>query len=306
MKTVGRSEAVGADTIFEAASMSKPLFTYGVLQLVQEGRLDLDRPLVEILGGPYPDADPRHDRITARMVLTHTSGFPNWREGGRRSGGPLAIHFEPGTQQRYSGEGFLMLQRAVEKLTGMPLEKFMQQRVLDPLGMAQSSYVWRPSFSPLAAAGHTREGQLPATKRPLYVEGNAALTLYTTPSDYAQFLIEMMRRDRSAPHSLSAESLGAMLAAHPITGKRAATEAEGDDAVGVVTFGLGWRVDNSAAGLRVHHSGSNRTGFRCYTEFYPATGDGIVIMTNSANGHRVWGELMRQLRAQAWPAAAAR
>ncbi|MFN7141390.1 MAG: cyanophycinase, partial [Limisphaerales bacterium] len=143
IKTVGKTEKVEATTIFEAASMSKPVFAYVVLQLAQEGLLDLDQPLVEILGKPYIETDDRHKRITARMVLTHTSGFPNWRPGGSRSNGPIPIHFEPGTQMRYSGEGFLFLQRAVEKLTGMPLNDLVQQRLFQPLGMTNSSYVWR-------------------------------------------------------------------------------------------------------------------------------------------------------------------
>lgn len=300
VKTAGRPEAVDRETIFEAASMSKPVFAYTVLQLVQEGRLDLDRPLVEYLGAPYPQAAPRHERITARMVLTHTGGFPNWRPGGRRGGGPLPVHFEPGTEQRYSGEGFQFLQRVVEKLTGMALSEWMEQRLLTPLGLTASSYVWKDEFAVRAAAGHTREGRLPTDARTLYREGNAAFTLYTTPADYAQFLIEMMRPERTGAHALTRASLDAMLTAHPIVGKSQA-QVDGEAGGAVTRFGLGWRVDESPAGLRVHHSGSNRTGFRCYAEFYPETGDGIVIMTNSAAGNKVWSELVRQLHAQEWP-----
>lgn len=300
VKTAGRDEAVDRDTIFEAASMSKPVFAYAVLQLVQEGLLDLDRPLVQYLGAPYPNADPRHDRITARMVLTHTAGFPNWRPGGRRGGGPLPIHFEPGTEQRYSGEGFQFLQRAVEKLTGTALPDLMQRRLFAPLGLQVSSYVWRDEFAAAAAAGHTRDGKLPAEARPFYRDGNAAFTLYTTPAEYARFIIEMMRPERSATHSLNQATLNAMLTAHPIIGVRP-EQSDGEEGGGTIRFGLGWRVDDSPAGLRVHHSGSNRTGFRCYTEFYPETGDGIVIMTNASSGNKVWSELVRQLHERRWP-----
>src|SRR5699024_337602 len=136
---------------------------------------------------------------------SHTSGFPNWRSGGWRSGGPIPVHFEPGSDFRYSGEGFLFLQQVVEKLTGIPTEEFIQDRLIEPLGMNSSSYVWQQGYDSLAAAGHTTEGHIPERERRLYETPNTAFTLYTTPYDYSLFLLEMMRADRSASHSLSAD-----------------------------------------------------------------------------------------------------
>lgn len=292
VKTFGQTNPVTAATIFEAASMSKPVFAYAVLHLVQEGLLDLDTPLVEILGRCYIENEPRHERITARMVLTHTSGLPNWRPGGWRAGGPLPVLFEPGTRRQYSGEGFLFLQRAVEQRTGVPLEEFMQQRLLRPLGMTNSSYVWNEARADQAAAGHTREGRLPERERTLYRAANSAFTLYTTPADYAQFLIEMMRPDRSGRHSLNAPTLEMMLTIAPEPKGGAGAGQESDES-SKAQYGLSWRVELREEGKRVFHSGSNGTGFRCYAEFQPRTGNGIVIMTNGAKGNELWADLIR-------------
>src|SRR5580704_8371655 len=123
---------VTSETVFEAASLSKPVFAYGVLKLVDEGKLDLDTPLNKYLGNNYDVVnDDRINLITARRVLSHTSGFPNWRPDGSKS---LPINFKPGEKFSYSGEGMVYLSRIVEKITGMRLENFMQLYVLQPLG----------------------------------------------------------------------------------------------------------------------------------------------------------------------------
>ena len=115
VKNTETKESVDEETLFETASLSKPVFAYGVLKLVEKGKLDLDKPLVAYL--PYPDIanDERGHSITARMVLAHTTGFPNWRP----KNAPLKIHFQPGDRFSYSGEGFLFLQKVVEQVTGV-------------------------------------------------------------------------------------------------------------------------------------------------------------------------------------------
>jgi len=143
------AEDASAETLFEGASLGKPLFAYGVLRLVDAKVLDLDRPLYQYL--PIPDADnDRMRRVTPRHVLSHTTGLPNWRQ----QPGPLAPAFEPGQKFSYSGEGYFYLQRVVEAVTGKPFNRFMREQVLDPLGMKQSSYVWRPDFESRMAAGY--------------------------------------------------------------------------------------------------------------------------------------------------------
>ncbi|HTC40230.1 MAG TPA: serine hydrolase domain-containing protein, partial [Candidatus Acidoferrales bacterium] len=113
-------QPVVEDTIFEAASLSKPVFAYGVLKLVDQGKLDLDAPLSKYLPKPYIEGDPRLDKITARYVLSHRTGFPNWRPDAG-----LTIHFTPGERFSYSGEGFVYLQKVVQQITGEPLNQYM-------------------------------------------------------------------------------------------------------------------------------------------------------------------------------------
>src|ERR1700733_1552304 len=148
---------VTAESVFEAASLSKCVFAYGVLKLVDEGKLNLDTPLTRYLGNNYGVPDPRINLITARLVLTHSSGFPNWREFDNSK--ILQIHFNPGEKWSYSGEGVVYLSKVVEKITGVPLEDFMQQTVLKPLGMTASSYTWSAKYDPIKAYRHDDFGK---------------------------------------------------------------------------------------------------------------------------------------------------
>ena len=176
------SQPVTPDTVFEAASLSKPVFTYAVLKLVDQGKLSLDTPLTAYLSKPYIEGDDRLAKITARLVLSHRTGFPNWRGDGN----PPTIRFTPGERFSYSGEGFVYLERAVEQITGKPLNDFMTEAVFRPLGMASSSYVWRSDFDARAATGHDADGQPVEKRKP--TEANAASSLHTTARDYALFL----------------------------------------------------------------------------------------------------------------------
>ncbi|MBI5773056.1 MAG: serine hydrolase, partial [Verrucomicrobia bacterium] len=283
VRAAGQPETVRNDTLFEAASMSKPLAAYAALKLVEQGRLDLDRPLREYLDRPYLTNEPLHLKITARMVLSHTTGFPNWREGGWRAGGPLPVKSEPGTKFTYSGEGFLYLQRVLEHLTGELFEKYIQRTLLAPVGIQTGGYVWRDAFAPLAAAGHNDKGEVPPS-RELFRQANTAYSLYCSPMEYALFLVELLRLDRSAPHSLSAKSLEAMFTRTTKTAERSSVVRRGGPRDEPSYYGLGWAMDATASGDRLRHSGSNGTGFRCYCEFDPKRGTGIVIMTNGAGG----------------------
>ena len=283
VKRAGSDDRVDERTLFEAASMSKPLFAYGVLKLAEQDKLDLDRPLVDYLDQPYLDDQPDHKLITTRMVLTHTTGFPNWREGGWRNGGPLPIEFKPGTKYGYSGEGFLYLQRVIEHIKGEELNAFMKPVMSEGLGMTDSSYVFEEDREQDYAGGHDSGGEFKSTRN-FYRQANAAFSLYTTPSDYARFLIQIMKADRSAPHLLSKESIEAMLTPDvKATGRHDGWR------------GLGWQIHKTKSGKRVSHSGSNGTGFRCHSRCYPDQKTGIVIMTNSASGDRLWKSIIQAI-----------
>ena len=275
VRCAGTPPLVQPDTVMEACSMSKPFFAYLMLKLVEQGEMTLSRPLVDYLGEDYFDDEPRQRRITAEMTLSHTSGLPNWRRGGWRSDSPLSLAFDPGAKFRYSGEGFLMLQRAVEKVTASDLDTLSKERLIKPLQLNNTRFVWDDRLMVNAASGHDRKGAV-KLGRDFYSRANAAYTLYTTAEDYAQFIVEVLKEDRSSTHSLSDKMRTKMLS--PISHR------EDRDA----DWGLGWGLRTLQGSRQVYHSGANGSGFRCYSEFFPETGDGLVIMTNALGGDDLW------------------
>ncbi|MEK7255723.1 MAG: serine hydrolase domain-containing protein, partial [Bacteroidota bacterium] len=176
---------VDDQTVFAAASLSKPVFAFAVMQLVEEGKFDLDKPLAEYLEYDDLKHDPRYRQITARMVLSHTSGLPNWRSGER-----LELAGDPGERFRYSGEGFVFLQKVIERITGQSLETLAQQKVFKPLSMERTSYVWQKNFEADFAIPHNDLGVTQSKTKP--AEGNAAYSLQTTAADYTKFVIALM------------------------------------------------------------------------------------------------------------------
>jgi CubicO group peptidase (beta-lactamase class C family) len=287
VRQAGESSLVDETTVFEVASMTKPLCAYAALKLAEQGKLDLDRPLSSYLSQPYLKDAPLHEKITARMALSHTTGFPNWRPKGQA----LQVLHEPGTQFGYSGEGIFFLQHVIEEISGEGYEGYMQRTLLQPLGMKSSSHVWQPDFATHAAAGHDGAGKVKPDRK-LYTKPNAAYSLYSTPRDYAAFVLEMMNADRSAPHSLSADSIHAMLTRTSPSTNRPSLTRHGNKGEGEVRFGLGWSIESTTSGDRICHSGSNGTGFRSYVEFDPAKRHGLIIMTNSDSGADLWRELV--------------
>ena len=286
VRSIETRQAVTVNTIFEACSMTKPLFAYAMLKLVEQQIIDLDVPLVQYLGRPYIENEPLHQKITARMVLTHTSGLPNWRPEGRDSEVPPVLHFEPGSDFMYSGEGFWFLQRVVEHLTGAPLDQWLDAQLLCPLGMHRSSLIWRDDFDDYAA-GHNKNGEIEVEHKP-FTAPNAAFSLYITPSDYAIFIAEVLKADRSAAYSLSEAMLSQMLAAH--------FEAPHNVSYGKRTRrGLGWMILETENTTYHGHGGANRDMFRCVCQFDVKTRQGFVLMTNAGSGENLREEILSRL-----------
>ncbi len=263
-----RSQETGApvDTtsVFEAASLSKPVFAYAFLKLVDEGTVDLDTPIADYYEYEAILHDPRHSEINARTVLTHSPGFPNWRP----RGGQLTIDFEPGSQFSYSGEGFVYLQRAVMHVTGESLEELTQRLVFAPLGMTSSSYLWQEAFEQTVALPHASDGQVRRKFKPQSGQGNAAASLHTTALDFARFIMAVMNGT-----GLTDSTATAMLSSQ----------------IGVdsnVTWGLGIGLQHNEYGSGFWHWGDN-TGYKAYTLTYPERGVGVVWFTNSENGHSI-------------------
>jgi CubicO group peptidase (beta-lactamase class C family) len=265
IRRVGEPGAVDDRTVFEAASMSKPLFACAVLRLVEKGTLSLDTPLDEYLGEPYAPEEPATSKITARMVLTHTSGLPNWRQGGDSA--PLYLLNPPGREFGYSGEGFVYLQTAIEELVGSAAGPYLEAQLLDPLGMSRSSYTWLETYADNYGHGHDEEGE--PRDYAFSRRANTAASLYTTPLEYAQYLVALMRADARL---LEPETVEQMLTP--------ASERAKD-----LYVGLGWGLCRTLPGRQiVYHSGSNSSGHRCLCAFEREEGTGFVVMSNGMGG----------------------
>jgi len=277
-------------TLFEAASMTKPAFAYVALKLVEEGKLDLDRPIAEVVDLPSVPGQAELARITPRRVLSHTSGLPNWRPGGEERDGPLPVLFEPGSRFGYSGEAIYQLQRAVEKVAGAPLEEYAKGALFAPLGMERASFGWAPELDAALATGHDEAGK--PKERARYRHANAAYTLVTTAPDYARFLTAILDPQAFGPKALSSAGVAGMLKHAVRADARDPIERPGRARGGAVSWGLGWGINETAGGDVVYHSGANQTGFRCYSQMSPSRGTGIVILTNGLGGGALWTRLV--------------
>jgi CubicO group peptidase (beta-lactamase class C family) len=198
-----KGDALETDTIMYGASLTKAVFGYTVMQLVDEGRIDLDRPISAYLPRPLPEygnldaygnwgdlaGNDRWRKLTPRILLTHGSGFANYAflEPDRK----LRFHFDPGRRYAYSGEGIILLQFVIEKGLGLDLGAEMKRRVFDRFGMKDSSMTWRADFAAHLADGWTDQGKaLPHDERSRV---RASGSLDTTIADFARFAAGFMR-----------------------------------------------------------------------------------------------------------------
>ena len=286
-------EPVDADTVFEVGSVSKTVFAYAVMKLWEKGVLDLDTPLTRYTPERFPQGDPRLDLITARHVLSHRSGFHNWRS----ADDPLRIHFTPGTQYSYSGEGYAYLQAVVTHLTGhvnprvcspyeaglkvcaTDFDAYMKENLLVPFGMGSSGYLWNEAIASHAARPHDDNGT-PLTRHATATDAaryGAAGGLLTTPTDYAKFLIGLIAPQRSDAFLLTQASVTEMLRPQVTFRNR----TEGADA-----WALGWGIQHKANGDFIRHGGSN-PGFQALVAATVRSKSGFIIATNSDNGYEV-------------------
>jgi CubicO group peptidase (beta-lactamase class C family) len=276
VKEVKSGQPVTAETVFEAASLGKPVFAYGVLKLVEQGKLGLDVPLTTYLAKPYVAGDERLGKITARIVLSHRTGFPNWRDGDS-----LTIYFTPGERFSYSGEGYIYLQRVVEQITGKPLNEYMTEAVFKPLGMTSSSYVWKSEFDALTATGHDGDGKPEKKWKP--DEAGAASTLNTTAKDYALFVAAVLNGV-----GLKAATLREMetpqVALDPEC--RICIKKEPKELSKNLFWGLGWGIQRVDGREVLWHWGDNGA-FKALVMADPKAKSGVVMFANSAKGLEV-------------------
>lgn len=286
------------DSVMTAASFSKVAFAYLVMQLVDEKRLDLDKPVYQYLRKPLPEYPvysdlanhPRYKQITARMLLDHTSGFPNWRWFNEDR--KLNINFEPGSRYAYSGEGINLLQLVVETITNKPLQELMKAHVFEPFGMTRSSMVWESRFEGDFANGYDEWGRsLGPEKRP---EADAAGSMQTTVADFARFM-EAVQQGRQ----LSKQTRELMLSPQiQIFSKHEfptlASETTDENKPIRLSYGLAWGLYWTPYGKAFFKEG-HADGWRNYTVCFDDRKTGILIMTNSSNGEGIYKELLETL-----------
>lgn len=272
-------------TIFEAGPLGEPLYAYAVLRLAAEGRFNLEAPLTTFLPLPYlrfldpistsestePLYDPALNQITARRVMNHTSGMPDWSRNQH-----LRMQFAPGQKWSYSNEGYVYLQRVVEHVTGESSEEFLARSVLRPARMARSSFVWRQAYDTQIASGYDRSEAVVEIHR--YARPAAAATLYTTIREYAQFVTLILA---SAPAQRTHESAVSLMLNPSVTVENAAQ----------LSWGLGFGLEKSSDDLFFFHR-ENSPGFQCFVIASRKNGNGVVLFTNSGNALNAVAEIL--------------
>lgn len=301
-KRLDTKAPIRGSTNFYGASLSKAVFAVLVMKLVEEGMLDLDKPLQEYLPKPIYTYTPQtkwHDnfsdlkedtlyqRITARMCLAHTSGFPNWRwfEEDKK----LRVKFVPGTRYSYSGEGLVYLQVVLEKMTGKTLETLMQEKIFRPLGMKNSSYTWQPAFEQDYVLGHKTDGSL--YEKDKDNEARSASTLETTLDDYTLFLGAVLQNKLLQP-ATTREMFSPQIRIRSAAqfGPLSQRETTANDDI-ELSYGLGWGLLTSPHGRGAFKEGHGG-GFQHYSIIFPEQGTGILILSNSDNAESIFKELL--------------
>ena len=248
-------------TIFEAASLSKPVVALATVSLARQGLLHLDSPLDDYLPTPYLLNETRALHITPRTVLSHLTGLPNWRP----HGGALELLRDPQTTFRYSGEAFIYLQRVLEHLTHSLLDQIASEHVFGPLEMEDSAFVWRDDWDSRTAIGHNKAGVRVPKEKP--TEANAPWSLHTTAPDLARFVCAFLGSNDEPIPGLAA----AMLTPHAALN-------------GPLSWGLGWGLHTDPDGDTLFWHWGDNFGYKAFVAGSPRRALGIVILTNGNGG----------------------
>jgi serine-type D-Ala-D-Ala carboxypeptidase/endopeptidase len=288
-------------SVLYGASFAKMVFAYIAMQLVDEHIIDLDKPLVDYLNKPLPEYkivgwnrgyqdlknDDRYKKITARMCLTHTTGFPNWRwfEQDKK----IKFKFEPGTRYSYSGEGLYLLQFVIEQITGKDYETISQERVFKPFGMLNTSQIWQVRFDKNVCYGHNAEGVPYELMK--WRESSAGGSMSTTLEDFIKFYSALISGKR-----LSKESFKAMtntqirIRSRSQFGPLAKVDSTDNDAI-QLGYGFGVGTFKTPFGRAFFKEGHDE-GWGHYSICFPEKKIAIVIMTNNDNGESIFKELL--------------
>lgn len=250
-----KQEVVDTNTVFEAASMTKPVFAYAVHKLIEEGQLKLDSPLYKYY--PYDDIDydDRYKLLTARMVLSHTTGFPNWRNGGE-----LTIKSDPGTKYGYSGEGFEYLGLVVKHLLGKKIQDIVEEEVFRPL-FINNSFLIKNKY----VLDHLADGLKDNKewgRNNIWLQPHVALSLCTDAKEYAKFVIQLMKESRSSKSVFQQMSV-----------PQIQIEPNKWSCLGIF-------MEQTVYGSKYYHSGNNNNRYNSNFEFYKDQDLGYVFFIN--------------------------
>jgi serine-type D-Ala-D-Ala carboxypeptidase/endopeptidase len=289
------------NSVMYGASFAKTVFAYIAMQFVQEKVIDLDKPLVEYLSKPLPDYkingfrrgyhdlknDDRYKKITARMCLTHTTGFPNWRwfEADKK----LKFKFDPGTRYSYSGEGLYLLQFVIEQITGKGYETISQERVFKPFGMTNTSQIWQKRFDDNIVFGHNAKGEPYELMK--WNEASAGGSMSVTLEDFTKFYTALINGK-----GLSKKSFREMtdtqvrIKSRRQFGPLATVDGDDNDAI-QLGYGLGVGVFKTPFGRAFFKEGHD-DGWGHYSISFPDKKIAVFIMTNNDNGESIFKEFL--------------
>jgi CubicO group peptidase (beta-lactamase class C family) len=277
-------------TLYNMASLTKPVTAEIVLRVASAGNLSLDESMSPSWLDPDIKDDPWSKLLTPRLCLSHQTGFANWR---RMTGGVLKMRWEPGTQTGYSGEGYNYVGRFAEKKMAKPFDALAQEIVFDPIGMKETSYTAKEWYAGHLAVPHGPKGEKPID--PVVTTWNGADLLRTTIGDYAKFVVSVMHD----------EGLTKEIAAQRTTMTRDLVKSEDLDKACMVAgevghctitagMGLGWEVETVNGVKILNHNGSD-WGVRTFAMFVPSLGIGVIVFTNGENGMEVIRKVVEAL-----------
>ena len=265
------------NAIFNIASLTKPVVAMLTLKLVENGQWDLDEPLFHYWIDPDISNDPLHKKLTTRHVLRHQTGFTNWRR--MNQSGKLTFEFEPGTDYKYSGEGFEYLRKALESKFKKSFMQLSDSVLFKPLDMEDTRYYWDKNMDESRFAfWHDYKGNLysPATSKSYGL--NAAGSLLTTVGDYCKFGIDVINGSE-----LSADILNEMISSENNSTKS-------------FEQGLSWEIVRNLPGgeYALVHGGTDN-GVNAVCIFLPHSKRGVVVFTNGDNGRSIWENVIKEI-----------
>ena len=299
----GGSERVTPETLFQTGSLGKPVVAVAALHFVESGLLELDGDVNRsLVSWQVPESSfTVEEEVTLRRLLSHSAGttvdgFRGYAQGEEvpnlqqildgeppANSAPIRVKAVPGTEQSYSGGGYMIVQQLLEDVSGEPFAEILQDTVLEPWGMTASTFesplpddLWS-----IAAAGHRADGSTIPGGWHTYPEMGAGASMWGTPSDLAHFAIRVMLSYAGQPDGVLSQDMAIEMLTPQIEGR-----------------GLGPVLDDDGGDLFYFlHPGAN-DGYQNYLIAYPERGQGVVIMTNGDNGEALYNEIKNGVSAE--------